>query len=116
MTMQELEAELSGFTGTEHHYRHFLGGKYTDGIKAMADKAGAYWLTDAIFSYQTGKIRTVPFQLWTLTVKDGKAVLEMREDSDRPILVSQKIEYTTFPEGTIKFYLINNVLILPSEY
>lgn len=40
----------------------------------------------------------------------------MKEDTDEPILVKQKIGYTDFPEGILKMYLIDNVLLLPSEY
>lgn len=38
-----------------------------DGVKYMADEAGAYWLLDIIASYQTdAKIRREPFQVWEL--------------------------------------------------
>jgi hypothetical protein len=44
----------------------------------------------------------------------------MKEDSDRPILIEQKFDYTDFPLAEMKMYLIddgeNKVLILPSEY
>ena len=38
--------------GTENYWRHLFGLKYTDGVKAHADIAEAYWLIDAIASYQ----------------------------------------------------------------
>lgn len=77
----------------------------------VAEKSGAYWLIDAVFSYA----RKEPFQLWELDVKDSKANLTMREDSDLEALVNQEIEYTDFPEGKWKFYLENKVLMLPGE-
>lgn len=62
MTTKQLD--LSPFTGTEHWYKHWLGGLlYTDGVKYVADQAGAYWLIDAIASYQGGRgrwLRTDP--------------------------------------------------------
>lgn len=126
LTMEELQNELNRFTGTENYYRHFTGGKFTDGVKHLADRAGAYWLIDAIFSYQIKrKIRDLPFQIWTLKVLSSKlgkgksepmAILEMKEDTDAPIQVSQKIPFTDFPEGEVKLYLIGGVLLLPSEY
>lgn len=127
LTLEELNRELNGFCGTQNYYRHFTGfGNFTDGVKAMADKAGAYWLIDAIFSHQIKqKIREIPFQIWTLKVlrselgknkNEPMAILEMNEDTDNPILVSQKIPYTDFPEGEMKLYFQNGVLFLPSEY
>ena len=126
LTMEELKKELDGFYGTQNYYRHFTGGNFTDGVKHLADRAGAYWLIDAIMSCQAEKvIRCVPFQVWTLKVlrselgknkSEPMAILEMKEDTDTPILVSQKIEFTDFPKGEIKLYFQNGVLFLPSEY
>lgn len=51
-TAAELEAALSGYIGTEHYYTSptfgTLGLRYTDGIRKMAELAGAYWLLDTI--------------------------------------------------------------------
>lgn len=126
LTMEKLQGELNGFCGTENHYRHFTGGLFTDGVKHLADRAGAYWLIDAVLSYQCEqKIRALPFQVWTLKVlrselgknkNEPMAILEMKEDTDAPIKVRQKFEYTDFPEGEIKLYFQNGVLFLPSEY
>ena len=105
--------ELEQFTGTENYYRHAFGGKYTDGVAYLAEKAGAYWLLDAIFSYA----RKEPFQVWALAqMPSGHWTLEMREDSDTPILVRQDIEYSDFPLAKVELWLIDGVLILPSEY
>ena len=127
VTLEQLNKELNGFCGTENYYKHFTGfGTFTDGVKHLADRAGVHWLIDAIFSYQCEKvIRCVPFQVWTLKVlrselgknkNEPMAILEMREDTDTPVLVTQKIEYTDFPKGEIKLYFQNGVLFLPSEY
>lgn len=106
--------ELDMFTGTENYYKHWAGfGVYTDGVLYLAEKANAYWLLDAIFSYR----RKESFQLWELKVnKDKSCILTMKEDSDSPILVKQEIEWTDFPLDYIKLYLIDGVLLLPSEY
>ena len=51
-TAAELEAALSGYIGTEHYFISptfgIRGLRYTDGIRAMAELAGAYWLLDTI--------------------------------------------------------------------
>lgn len=78
----------------------------------MAEKLQAYWLIDAVFSYG----RKEKFQIWTLEVSDRKGFLPMREDSTSPFIVKQDIPYTDFPEGIFKMYLIDRILILPSEY
>jgi len=113
-----LESELTNFTGTEHHYRHWLGILYTDGIQFLAERAEAYWLIDAIASLQPEIPRAErEFQLWELTVGDDRsAILEVRPDSGQPVIVSQKILSTDFPLRSIKLYVENGVLLLPSEH
>ncbi len=106
------ENELRQFTGTEQYYRHYLGGLYTDGVQYMAGKAGAFWLLDVIFSYR----RKEPFQVWTLKVKDRVGVVTIREDTGQPVKVRQEIPFTDFLLAEIKLYLIDGVLLLPSEY
>ena len=117
-SLKTLEEELAYFTGTEHYYRHWLGFNYTDGISFLAKKAECFWLLDAVGSYQKmPKVKKIDFQLWILKVNENKsAVLEMKEDTDKPALVRQKISYTTFPMQEIELYFQNNVLFLPSEY
>jgi hypothetical protein len=112
---------MNGFTGTEAYHKITLFPvKVTDGIKSVAEKAEAFWLFDAIASYQIKfEIRSVPFQLWTLNVmNDGchSAILTMQEDVGTKKIVEQKFTYTTFPVGKWKFYLIGGVLLLPGEY
>jgi len=109
----KLQNGLNQCIGTTQYFIHWTRIlKYTDGIKFLADNAGAYWLIDAIASYQ----RKEPFQLWELKVKDSKAVLTMKEDTNEPILVEQEISYTDFPLKEITLYLIDGVLLLTSEY
>jgi len=53
MNKLELQKGLAGFSGTEAYHRLSpLHGKLvcTDGVKYLADKAGAFWLIDAIAS------------------------------------------------------------------
>ena len=116
MNTPNIESELAHFTGTEQYFRHWLKFNFTDGVKYLADEANCYWLLDAIGSYQY-KLKKVPFQVWILKVNpDNSAVLEMKEDTDQPILVKQEIPYTDFPLTEIKLYYIDGVLLLPSEY
>ena len=106
----EALADLGQFTGTErHHAWSFLFRKHvlTDGAKYVADKAGAYWLMDAIASYHARCVKDVmlqDFQLWQLKVTDGKGVLTCRRDSNERPAIRQVIEYTDFPNGEITLY------------
>jgi hypothetical protein len=108
------ESDLGQFIGTVNYYRHWLGGRHTDGVQYLAEKAGAHWLVDAVFSHR----RRESFQIWTLkkNADDNGAVLTMQEDSGERAKVRQKIPYTDFPLDQIKLYLIDNVLLLTSEY
>jgi hypothetical protein len=120
--LKDLNGEFAQFIGTEKYYAHFMGiSVYTDGVKAMADTFEAYWLIDLVVSYQMVKsVRTKPFQIWTITSEDSKAALEMQEDCDQPVVIRKDIPFTTFPDGTLRMYFIddgtNRVLLLPSEY
>lgn len=112
--LRDLNDDFRQFTGTQHYYRG-LGLNYTDGIKVMADKFGAHWLIDIVASYQK-KLSDYPFQIWTIKSENNKAVVEMIEDTGKPVIVRQKINFTDFPAGELKMYCIDRILILPSEY
>ena len=113
----DLEYDLEQFTGSEQLYQHWLGIKYTDGIKYLADTAGAYWLIDYIASAQVVKsVRQEPFQVWKLTVASDSSSDISADDGNGNIVFRKKIEYTDFPMKSVKLYLCDNVLLLPSEY
>jgi len=116
-----LKTELSYFTGTEQYYENpmFPDVRYTSGVRHLAQRAGAYWLIDAICSHIPTANRQIGdrFQVWTLEVGDDKsALLECRADSDKPVVVSQSIEHTDFPLKTIAIWAESGVLLLPSEH
>ena len=112
---------LNQFTGTEHWYRNTFGMLYTDGMKYVAENAKAYWLIDLIESWQP-EIRkrygadASAFQVWKLSKKDDGTWLARCEDGNNGYLVSQAIEYSSFPIPFFEMWLTNNTLILPSEY
>jgi hypothetical protein len=126
--MNKLE-NLGQFTGTLNYWRqprHPF--KYTDGVKFLAERGRAYWLLDAISSWQLeSSIRRdeslAEYQFWTLTVRDdGSALLTCERDQD-DIVIEQKIPFTDFPLKEIRLYLVGmnwyrdgGVLMLPSEY
>ena len=123
ITTEKLKSEIAQCMGGEEGYHRLtlLPINCTAGIKMVADLAQAYWLFDAIASYQVEKrIKEIPFQIWTLEVKSDddikSGVLTMKQDTNSVIDVEQNIGATDFPVGIWKFYLTDNVLMLPKEY
>lgn len=142
MEPNELRNALAHFTGTGNWYRHGLMRSLlmTDGVKFLADKAEAYWLTDIVASWQLKpEVRREPFQVWRLLVRqdDGplnyeieggkkryipsqyNAVVTMTDGNSKTPIVSQRIPYTDFPLLEITLYAERSgehlVLMLPGE-
>lgn len=113
------ESDLCQFTGTEHWYRHPFNRHilYTDGVKYVADTAGAYWLIDEItFAQMKTKIAAQPFQHWKLTVKPDATATLICEDGNEHVVYTKKLSFTDFPLAEISFFFTDNVILLPSEY
>jgi hypothetical protein len=90
----------------------------TDGVKYLADKAGAFWLLDIIASHQPKAMQDpmlADMQFWTLKVKDGAGVVTCERDTD-DVAITQEVDFTDFPLDEIKLYVTNGVILLPSEY
>jgi hypothetical protein len=120
----EIRNNMAHAIGTEGYTRHPLNRNLvsTDGVDQLAKDADCFWLIDAIASYR----RIEEFQFWKLLVdlENQSAVLTMQEDNDKPELVRQEIEYTSFPLDSVEFYVelgsIDGenpifVLMLPTE-
>jgi len=130
MNKTEIENGLSQFTGTEQYHRFsilFRRVVITDGVKWMAEKAGAFWLLDAIASYQPACLKDKmlrEFQVWTLTTEqrsetNRRGHLKGERDTGDPKAIRQEIEYTDFPLDEIKLYVepcsAGQLIMLPSE-
>jgi len=130
-TRAELRAELKSglpqFYGTENYYGHWLGLVYTDGVQYLAETAGAYWLIDAIASWQRellcGKLAPEikdglkNYQFWTLKVNEATQSAELTCEYDTGVEVcKQKIPFTDFPLPEIKIWVEGGVILLPSEH
>lgn len=110
--------ELEQFTGTDQWYRNplFPPYLYTDGVKYLAEQAGAYWLLDYIFGSQRfSVIKKERFQVWKISVKDSQAIIKV-EDGDYNLIKRFKLDYTDFPLKEFSLWFTDNVLLLPSEY
>lgn len=118
--LENLESELKYFIGSENIYEHWMSKnlKYTDGIRYLCEKIGGYWLMDIIMSYNKCDLKTqrCPFQMWILTIKNGKGDIIMREDTNTPVIVKHDILATDLPNVTLKLYCCDGTLMLPTEY
>ncbi len=121
-----LQANLSQFIGTENYYKHPWGLVYTDGVQYLAETAGAYWLLDAIASWQpelfSGKLQPEieeglkAYQFWTLKVnEDSSAVLTCEYDTGVEV-AKQEIPYTDFPLPNCGIWVERGVMLLPTEH
>jgi len=88
----------------------------TDGVIALAEAAGCYWLLDIIGSYQTDSRLDPAFQVWKLVVNPKGSKVVVYGYNDTELIVSQEIPYTDFPLEEAKLYLMGGVILLPSEY
>jgi hypothetical protein len=127
MTVQEKATAVNEYiaqtTGTGDWYRHWAGGLiYTDGVLFVAETCGAHWLIDLIASHQRKpKLRRNPFQVWQLTKeKDGTFAARCWDDTpgESNRLVTQKFDYSDFPDDLLPFtlWLESGTLLLPAEH
>lgn len=126
------ENELAQFTGTDTWRSWsplFPNMLLTTGAQYVAENggtSGAYWLMDAIASYQPElqkNPRLRKAQFWKLQVHTDKtATLICQEDSDIAPVVTQQIEFTDFDLPEIQLYCmpvgdgVRHTILLPSEY
>lgn len=113
----ELLNDLAHFTGTVNWYRNpiFPNFLYTDGIKHLAEQAGAYWLIDFIFSNQISPVKEQPFQVWKIKVIEDKGFISVEDGNDN-VIEEYEIPYTDFPLSEYSVWLTDRVLMLKSEY
>ncbi len=130
MTVEQSPADrireyIANCNGTENYYRHAISRVvYTDGVKVVAEAAGAFWLIDVILSHQNDRrlAKCQGIQVWRL-VRDqkGNGVTVTCDDggigeNKAKVVLSQHIEYTDFPKDVdVVFFLENNVLLLREE-
>lgn len=126
------EMDLAQFTGSDIRYRHGLNRRvhFTEGVKYLADQAGAWWLVDQIAIYQgsrklvaaqTRDDRLKWLQFWRLEVsEDSRGILSCVADSGEKPVIRENLRYTDFPLSQIDIWVgydgMSWVLYLPSEH
>lgn len=122
----EMRAALAHHTDSDQLYAHSFAKQmsYTDGVRAFADLAGAWWLVDHLLLDPRYKraVATHEIVFITVTVDErSRASIEcIRDIGERP-LARHLVRYTDCPQGAWRFYLQLNghggaTLMLPSEY
>jgi len=112
-----LREDLIAFIGTETWHRHPLNRSMllTDGVVYFADQAGAWWFLDIVATEVMRFHRMKPFLVIDLNVNDGQADIRV-SDGNEVVLFKRHIHFTDAPDGLWRFYLTDNVVLLPSEY
>lgn len=115
----ELRHELDYFTGTEgYHYNPmYRWMNYTDGVKFFAENAGngAYWFLDIIGTEMRRLVEAEGFLHIVLRSENGAGEITVDDGNDN-LLWSKTLDFTDCPEGKWEFFLIDDVMLLPSEY
>lgn len=114
---ETLEQNLMRFIGTENWYQHSLvpAMTYTDGVKYFAEQTGSYWILDVIATEYFPMLKEQPFLFISVESKNASCTI-LVTDGDGQELKSKPVSFTTLIEGVWTFYLVDDVLLLPSEY
>jgi hypothetical protein len=117
-TRQTLLDGLAQQIGSEAVFRHWSRRlAYTQGVRYLAEQAGAYWLIDLIASWCIDpRIQANEFVHWKLTVNADRTAVAIADDGNGKEILRQTIPFTDFPLDEISLYLTDRTLLLPSEY
>lgn len=116
MTATIKQTDLAHFSnGTSQWYRHwaFPHVMFTDGIKYLFDN-GAAWLIDKIALEQA--MHRDEFQVWKCHVDDTNKMSIDIEDGNNNLLRTAFVDFTDFPLKEITIWVVDKVILLPSEY
>jgi hypothetical protein len=104
--------------GANSIHKYMMGIAIKSGAKELAEKNRCYWLLDIICSHQfSKKVKIEEFQVWKLIKNSkGDGCKVVCEDGNDNVVVTQKIPFTDFPYKTATLWLVNNLIMLPSEY
>ena len=104
--------------GSENLYRYsFTKFIYTDGVNSLVQDCKAYWLIDLIISHQTDAVVAKEiFQVWDLKRVANDSFGILATDGNHNKVTSQKIPFSDFPYDIATLWMVDNCLMLPTEY
>lgn len=116
--MTHANEHFGSSNGSEKFYQNRLSQIiYTDGVKEMAEKCGAYWLIDLVVSYQKSKkVELEDFQVWELIREQENKFRIKATDGNNHQIASQEIPFCDFRYDTATLWLVHGCLMLPKEY
>jgi hypothetical protein len=90
-------------------------------MRAIPERAGAYWLLDKIAFHGSPKLLGVDFQVGKLRVEHDRSATLTTEDGNDNVLRDEGLSYTDFPLSDTVLWAVRNELkgftiMLPSEY
>ncbi len=115
--------EALGHFKSKRLYRHpfFKDYRYTRGIQFLGEN-GAHWLINDILAYQQ-EIPAVQqhswpenHQFWILEVDEEDSVLLCCQDTTNRVIFARAYRDVDFPLPRLILYVLDNVLMLDSEY
>ena len=117
-TTRNANEHFGSGNGSENFYQNkFSPIIYTDGIKDMAEKCGAYWLIDLVISHQLNKtVQYEPFQVWQLQRQQDNVFNIVATDGNDKQIAKQQIPFSDFMYDTATVWLVDGCLLLPNEY
>lgn len=111
--------DLLQFSGTEQYFKNqsMPDVVYTDGVKHLLETRECYWLGQLIVSnYKWNTLlKDQPFITCELTTDSSEGTVVFTDGNDT-ILYEEKIPFTDFPDKGVSIWLVDGVLLLPSEY
>lgn len=126
MTPEQLQHELTQYTGTEAYHKFSITRDVcTDGVLFLAKEAGAFWLLEKIVLKlrEESYVEKDYFAVVNVKVEDNKARIQF-EDGDEHVFAVVYVDYTDFPLPECKLFAIwqeetkpgSWLILLPSEY
>ncbi len=107
MLRDKLNTFITAIPCHEHHTRLI---RYTPGVACLISETDATWAINLIaINYRKGK------EVWTIK-KEGEGAVVYGKTEQGETLGEYSIPYTTFSLECLTLYLINNVLMLATEY
>lgn len=120
LSYEDFTANLEQFIGSERFYRLGLTPIIsTEGIKYFADTCECYWLLDLITINLFKLHQQLGYLFIDIDVNKRHTVhITVRQDKGMPVVFEKKQRDVceVIPVGSYRFYLMNNTLLLPSEW
>jgi len=120
LSYKEFTENLEQYIGSMQYFKlNFTPIVATEGIKYFADTCECYWLIDEICYGLVKLHRELGYLFIDIEVNKRHTVhITVRQDANQPIVFNKKIKDVCelIPTGSYRFYLMNNTLLLPTEY